>query len=450
MDMLYTILATMVALGLLVTVHELGHFGMARYCGVRVLKFSIGFGSPLFRWQNRKGTEFIIAAVPLGGYVKMLDEREGHVAPHELDQAFNRKSVKARFAIVAAGPLVNFMLAWLLFWLLALQGSHQVKPVIGAIVQGSLAERAGLQAGQEILSLDGEITSSWTAINLHLVGRLGETGRLTFGVRAADETTEQTRSVALEDWLRNEDDPDPIERLGITPWRPQLEPLIAELDPQGPAKAAGLQVGDKVLQLNGQPIADWAQLVDLIRARPEQTVALQVERQGRSLDIKLTLGKRDGKPMPSGYLGAGVQAVAWPSAMVREVHFGPFEAFVEGGRKTWRMSILTLDSLKKMLLGQLSVKNLSGPITIAKVAGASAQSGLGDFLSFLAYLSISLGVLNLLPVPVLDGGHLLFYLVEWVRGRPLSEQVQNWGMQIGISLMIGVMLLALFNDIGRL
>jgi regulator of sigma E protease len=226
--------------------------------------------------------------------------------------------------------------------------------------------------------------------------------------------------------------------------------VLAELDPKGPAQAAGLKTGDRLLALDGQVLGDWQQVVDLVRVRPDTKIVLKVERDGAQIDVPVTLAVRGEAKAAGGYLGAGVKGVEWPPSMVREVSFGPLAAIGEGARRTWTMSVLTLDSLKKMLFGELSVKNLSGPITIAKVAGASAQSGVADFLNFLAYLSISLGVLNLLPIPVLDGGHLLFYLVEWVRGRPLSDRVQGWGIQIGISLVVGVMLLALVNDLGRL
>lgn len=450
MSALYTLLATLVALGLLVTVHELGHFWMARRCGVKVLRFSVGFGRPLVRWQDRQGTEFVVAAIPLGGYVRMLDEREGPVPPEQQEAAFNRKGVGQRFAIVAAGPLVNFLLAFVFFWVLALMGAQQIKPVIGSVKADSLAAQAGLVPGQEILSVDGHNTLGWSAVSLRLISRLGETGPLVFQVRDPDSSLPQTRSVMLRDWLSDQDDPEPLAALGIQGWRPLVEPLIAELDAQGPAQAAGLQVGDRVLAINGQKLEHWPQLVSVVRGLPERPVQLHVERAGQYLEIPLKLGVREEKGRRFGYLGAGAKAADWPEAMLREVRFGPLDAILEAANRTWAISVLTLDSLKKMLLGELSVKNLSGPISIAKVAGASAQSGLGDFLNFLAYLSISLGVLNLLPVPVLDGGHLLFYAIEWIRGRPLSEQVQGWSVQIGISLMIGVMLLALFNDIGRL
>ncbi len=450
MSALYMLVGTLVALGVLVTIHEFGHFWVARRCGVKVLRFSVGFGSPLLRWHDRQGTEFVVAAIPLGGYVKMLDEREGDVPPELLDQSFNRKSVKQRIAIVAAGPVANFLLALLFFWVLAMLGSQQVRPVIGAVEAGSLAQAAGLQAGQEIVAINGKPTTGWAAVNLQLVTRLGETGQLDVAVREPGSSVDSLRRIELDNWLRGADEPDPIASLGIRPWRPALEPVLAQLDPKGPAFAAGLKEGDRLLTLNGQALADWQQLVYQVRGLPGKSITLQIERQGQQLDVPLTLAARGEGQALTGYMGAGVAGGEWPPSMLREVRFGPLEAVVEGAKNTWAMSVLTLNSLKKMLFGELSVKNLSGPITIAKVAGASAESGLSDFLKFLAYLSISLGVLNLLPIPVLDGGHLLFYLVEWVRGRPLSERVQGWGMQIGISLVIGVMLLALVNDLSRL
>lgn len=450
MSALYMIVGTLVALGVLVTFHEFGHFWVARRCGVKVLRFSVGFGMPLLRWHDKQGTEFVLAAIPLGGYVKMLDEREGEVPADQLDQSFNRKSVRQRIAIVAAGPIANFLLAMVFFWVLAMLGSEQVRPIIGAVESGSIAAKAGLSPNQEIVAIDGEPTTGWAAVNLQLVRRLGESGALQLLVREQGSTTDSPRELMLDHWLKGADEPDPIRSLGIRPWRPALPPILAELDSKGPAQAAGLKTGDRLLTLDGQSLNDWQQVVDIVRMHPDTKIMLRVERDGAQIDVPVTLAARGESKAPTGYLGAGVKAVDWPPEMIREVSYGPLAAIGEGARRTWTMSVLTLDSLKKMLFGELSVKNLSGPITIAKVAGASAQSGVADFLNFLAYLSISLGVLNLLPIPVLDGGHLLFYLIEWVRGRPLSDRVQGWGIQIGISLVVGVMLLALVNDLGRL
>lgn len=450
MSALYMFFGTLIALGVLVTIHEFGHFWVARRCGVKVLRFSVGFGSPLLRWHDRQGTEFVVAAIPLGGYVKMLDEREGDVPAEQIEQSFNRKSVRQRIAIVAAGPIANFLLAILFFWVLAMLGSQQAKPVIGAVQADSLAAAAGLQAGQEILAVDGEPTAGWGAVNLQLVRRLGESGTLELLLREPDSTAQSTRQLALRDWQKGVEQPDPLQSLGIRPWRPAIVPVLQEIDPEGPAQAAGVRKGDRLLLIGEQRIADWQQVLDVLRELPGQQVRLLVEREGRELAFTVNLAVRGEGEARGGYLGVGVGAVEWPQEMLREVRYGPLDALGEGLRRTWHMTLLTFDSVRKMLVGELSVKNLSGPITIAKVAGASAQSGVGDFLYFLSLLSISLGVLNLLPIPVLDGGHLLFYLIEWVRGRPLSERVQGWGMQVGISLVLGVMLLALINDLGRL
>lgn len=450
MSALYMVVGLIVALGVLVTFHEFGHFWVARRCGVKVLRFSVGFGTPLVRWHDRHGTEFVVAAIPLGGYVKMLDEREGDVPAELLDRAFNRKTVFQRIAIVAAGPIANFLLAIVFFWVLAMLGSQQIKPIIGSVVANSPAAVAGLASGQEVVAVDGEAVDGWSGVNLQLVRRLGETGELSVSVLEQGSSVPTVHQVRISSWLKNEDNPDPIGGLGIQPWRPAVAPVIGELDEKGPAKAAGLQIGDRLVSLDGQSVTDWQEVVSRVRAIPEGKVTLGIERAGQREEFALTLAAKGEGKTRTGYLGAGVAGGQWPPEMLREVSYGPVAAVGQALSRTWSMSLLTLDSLKKMVLGQLSVKNLSGPITIAKVAGASAQSGVGDFLHFLAYLSISLGVLNLLPIPVLDGGHLLFYVVEWVRGRPLSERVQAWGMQIGISLVVGVMLLALVNDLSRL
>lgn len=450
MSTLYMLFGTLIALGVLVTFHEFGHFWVARRCGVKVLRFSIGFGTPLYSWRDRQDTEYVIAAIPLGGYVKMLDEREAEVPPALLDQSFNRKSLGQRAAIVIAGPLANFLLAVFFFWVIALLGTEQVRPVIGQVAAGSLAAQAGLQAGEEFVAVDGEPTSGWSEVNLQLIRHLGETTTLELTLREAQSTAEVQRRLNVTDWLQGVEDPDPISSLGLVPWRPAIPSLISEVDPEGPAAAAGLKPGDRILALDGETVADWQALVARVRQLPGKQVSLSIERDAKVEQIQLRLAAKGEGKARIGYLGAGVTAPQWPADMLREVSYGPLQAIGEALNKTWTMSALTLDSLKKMLIGELSVKNLSGPITIAKVAGASAESGLGEFLNFLAYLSISLGVLNLLPVPVLDGGHLMFYLAEWVRGRPLSERIQAMGMQVGIALVVGLMVLALVNDVGRL
>ncbi|WP_297845163.1 RIP metalloprotease RseP, partial [Pseudomonas sp.] len=351
MSALYMIVGTLVALGVLVTFHEFGHFWVARRCGVKVLRFSVGFGMPLLRWHDRKGTEYVLAAIPLGGYVKMLDEREGEVPADQVHQSFNRKSVYQRIAIVIAGPVANFLLAIVFFWFLAMLGSQQVRPVIGAVEAGSLADKAGLSSGQEIVAVDGEPTSGWAAVNLQLVRRLGESGTIALQVHEHGSTVDSPRQLTLVNWLKGADEPDPIRSLGIRPWRPALLPVLAELDPKGPAQAAGLKMGDRLLAIDGQPLSDWQQVVDSVRLRPDSKISLRVERDGTQLDVPLTLATKGEGKAATGYLGAGVKGVDWPPEMLREVSYGPLAAIGEGAKRTWTMSVLTLDSLRKMLFG---------------------------------------------------------------------------------------------------
>ncbi|SDS78133.1 site-2 protease. Metallo peptidase. MEROPS family M50B [Halopseudomonas xinjiangensis] len=451
MDLLFTLLATIVALGLLVTIHEYGHFWVARRCGVKVLRFSVGFGKALFSWRDKRGTEYAIAAIPLGGYVKMLDEREGPVDASELDQAFNRKDVKKRIAIVCAGPVANFLLAIVAFWLIAVMGITTIAPVLGPVEPGSVAERAGLVEGMELVEIDGVATPSWHEVNLQLIRRLGETGRLEVLAREAPDSAAQNYTLMLQDWLRGADQPDPIEALGLTSWQPAVEPRIGQISPDGAAEAAGLQEGDLIQAINGEPVQDWVrQVVPAIQGSAGESLRLTVERDGDTRMIEVTPRVRENDGRSVGFIGAGVASFDWPEHMVRSIDYNPLVAIPVALGKTWDMTVLTLESLKKMLTGLVSAKNLSGPITIAKVAGASAKSGPESFLSFLAYLSISLGVLNLLPIPVLDGGHLVYYVAEWIRGKPLSERIQAWGLQIGLTLIVGVMVFAIYNDISRL
>ncbi len=449
MSGMYMLIGTLVALGVLVTIHEFGHFWVERRCGVRVLRFSVGFGKPLFSWRDRHGTEFAVAAIPLGGYVKMLDGRESSLKPEQESEAFNLKPVGQRIAVVAAGPVANFILAFVFFWVLAMLGSVQPKPVIGQVLPNSLAAQAGLQSGLEIVAIDGKSVTNWGDINIRLLQRLGETGQLQLEAQIPGNSIANKYQIALQEWEKGSQELNPIQSLGLEPWRPQARALLTSIQALGPAEMAGLQEQDLILAIDGQPIDEWQQVVDLVQQKPGQLAKFLVERGAASHSFEVMLGSREDNPQ-LGYLGAGATADAWPEQMLIEVSHGPVAAIGHALSRTWEMSAMTLVSIKKMLFGELSAKNLSGPITIAKVAGASAESGLRSFLGFLAYLSISLGVLNLLPIPVLDGGHLLFYTAEWLRGRPLSEKVQIWGMQIGMALVLCVMFFAVFNDIARL
>jgi regulator of sigma E protease len=450
MDFLQTVLAAIVTLGILVVIHEYGHFWVARRCGVKVLRFSIGFGKGLFRWTDRYGTEYVIAAIPLGGYVKMLDEREAEVPAELLSQAFNRKSVWQRISIVSAGPVVNLAFAVIAYWCMYVSGISTVAPVIGEVVAGSIAERGGLQAGEEITRIDGRDVRAWDEVMLRLVSRIGETGEVSISAQAPDDSRTHDYRLPIKEW-RFDEEAGPLEGLGIVPYRPEIPAVIGQLVAGERAEQGGLQVGDRVLRVEGVMVDDWSSFVMLIRNSMEQRLVIEVERQGGRIELMLIPGTKVAETGESfGYIGAGVQSVSWPENMKREIQYSLVGAIPQAFKKTHQMIVLTLESIGKMIQGTISVKNLSGPITIAKVASSSAQSGLETYLGFLAYLSISLGILNLLPIPILDGGHLLYYVVEAVRGRPVSERIQIMGLKLGMTLLLALMLMAIYNDITRL
>ena len=445
-----TILAFVITLGILVSIHEFGHFWVARRCGVKVLRFSVGFGRILWRRTDRHGTEFAIAAIPLGGYVKMLDESEEPVPPGELDQAFNRKPVLSRFAIVAAGPLANFLLAILALALMYMVGVRVLVPQVGEVLVDSPAAVAGIRAGDEIVAIDGTATPGWQAVNMALLAPIGESRALAVAVRQGADGAVREREVMLNNWLSGQEQPDPLRSLGVVPYTLTIPAVLGQLTDDGAAARDGLRPGDRVVDVDGEPVSDWMHFVSLVQNSSERPMRLLIERDGVQQDLVLTPNSRTVEGVTTGFIGAGVQQVSWPDTMIRHLQLGPVDALVKGVTETWSLTTLTFESLWKMMVGLVSVKNLSGPITIAKVAGASLESGLESFLHLLAMLSVSLGVLNLLPIPVLDGGHLLFYLVEMVRGKPLSEKAQTFGLKIGMTLVIGVMLLAMYNDLSRL
>jgi regulator of sigma E protease len=477
-EFVQTVLALIVTISILVTIHEFGHYWVARLCNVHVLRFSVGFGKPFFMRrgpapdyapgevldedgnplpiQTRsneplEGTEFAIAAIPLGGYVKMLDEREGYVPDDQLHLAFNRKSVWQRIAIVSAGPIANFLLAIAAYWLLFVSGVTGIVPLLGDISAESRAGQAGLKAGQEIVAVDGVDARTWSEVNMRLFERLGESGEIVFTVREAGSYDALSDyAVPIEDWLSDQDEPAPARDLGLTLHAPEIPAVIGGVTDDGRAKAAGLAPGDQVMRAGGEPVSDWNQLVDIIQAHPETNLQLVVQRgdSEQTLNITPAAIERDGRSV--GFIGASVETVTFPAEMQREITYPIYYAWIPALEKTWEVTAFTLESIKKMIVGAISPKNLSGPITIAQVANATAESGLESFIGFIALLSISLGVINLLPIPVLDGGHLLYYFIELVAGRPVPERVQVWGLQAGMFLIMSIMILAFYNDLTRL
>ncbi len=436
-----------VALGILITVHEFGHYWVARKSGIKVLRFSIGFGKPL--WSKKAGpdqTEYVVAAIPLGGYVRMLDEREGDVPPDELDRAFNRQSLLIRTAVVIAGPLFNFILAIAAYWLIFVVGVTGMKPIVGQVTDGSIAAMGGLQQGDKIVEIGGRKTPTWEVAVVSMLDEALDSGEVVIKVTREDTDLVTERVILFDSIPEDLNRGGLLDFIGIRPYRPIIPAIIGKLAPNGAAERAGIEVDDRIVAADDEVIEDWEQWVDYVRARPEQTIDVDVERQGQLIKLELTPARVEGD---IGKIGAGVLLQEMPEELKSKVQYGAGEALVNAAGKTWDMSILTLRMLGKMVVGDISLSNLSGPISIARYAGYSASIGFISFLTFLAIVSISLGVLNLLPVPMLDGGHLMYYLVEFIKGSPVSEAAQIIGQKIGVAMLLGLMLLAFYNDILR-
>lgn len=446
-----TLPAFLLAIAVLVVFHELGHFWVARWCGVKVLRFSVGFGRVIYRKQfSGSDTEWVISLLPLGGYVKMLDEREGEVHPDERAQAFNRQSVFKRMAIVVAGPVANLLLAIVLYWGLFIYGVPGVKPVIGEIAAASPAASAQFHERDTILSVNGEATPGWQEVRWVLLDQALQRAQADIEVLASDGGVAHRR-LDLSVLTPADLDGDFLHQLGLHAWHPEVLPVIGKLVAGGAAERAGLQVGDRVRTVAGQPLAHWEDWVAAVRAQPGQMLNLEIERGGQRLTLGVTPDAvREGGRMV-GKIGAAPQVdQAAFNALLTEVRYPPLEALQVALSKTVSTAEVSLSMMGKMLLGEVSVKNLSGPLSIADYAGQSAQLGGVAYLGFLALISISLGVLNLLPVPLLDGGHLLYYAAELLKGSPVSEPVWALGQKLGIALLLTLMAFALYNDVSRL
>lgn len=446
-----TILAFIVTLGVLITVHEFGHFIVARLSGVKVLRFSVGFGKPL--WVKHFGkdrTEFVLAALPLGGYVKMLDERESPVAEQDLPHAFNRQSVWKRIAIVSAGPIANLLLAILLYWLLFMQGVIGMKPIVGEIIAGTPAAQASMKSGELIQKVAGKPVATWQDVRWILLEQSLKSPIVE--VEAVNGSNEvHLHRLALGKAGKDDFERDLLDQLGLTPYQPSIPAKVGEVIEGSAAQRAGLKTGDEILQINGIAVGQWEDFVSEVRKSPGKRLSLRVLREGSELNIPITPDAAEEQGKRIGRIGAAYKmdpAELEKLTVTIEYDAGP--ALLKAAEKTWDTSIFSLKMLGNMVTGNVSWKGVSGPVTIASYAGQSAQVGWKAFLSFLALVSISLGVLNLLPIPVLDGGHLLYYTIEIFKGSPVSEQVMEIGQRIGFALLGLLMACALYNDFTRL
>ena len=448
---LYTIVAFVAAIGVLVVVHEFGHYWVAKQLGVKVLRFSVGFGRPLWTRQfGRDRTEFVLAAIPLGGYVKMLDENEAKVAKKDLPRAFNRQPLPKRAAIVLAGPMFNFLFAILAYWLLFSVGTEGIKPVVGKVVDNSIAAQAGFHTGDELLSIDGKPVTSWDQRRLYLFQRALDKDRVDVEVRNTHGNLEMHR-LDLSSLSADQVSTGLLEKgLGLYPAMPDILPVLDYLEEKGAGAKSGLHKGDVITAIDGKPVRLWDDVRNIISANPERALDFNIERAGHALSVVVTTGKIERNGKTEGYIGAAPQFPEYPKEMRVSTRLNPLSALVESVQTTWLMSSLTLEMLVKMVKLEVSTKAISGPITIAQAAGNSAHAGWDRFVMFLAVVSIGLGVLNLMPVPVLDGGHLAIYLIEAVKGSPLSERSLYWGQQVGITLLFALMALAFYNDFVRI
>lgn len=450
MSVLQSIFSFIVAIAILVTIHEFGHFWVARKLGVKVLRFSVGFGKPLWSKIGADETEYQVAAIPLGGYVKMADEREGNVAEEDLPRAFNRQSVWKRFAIVAAGPIANFLFAIVAFACMYMVGVNGVKPIIGKVAEDSIAMQVGIQEDDLITSINGQAVVSWQTASITMVSQALETGVIEVAT-TGNNGSQDTHQIDLSDSRKLLGDEMLLDYLGIQPWRPTLDATIGALSPNGAATRAGIKTGDQVISAAGEQVADWSAYVDIIRASPDQEIEVVVRRESQTITLQVTPEGVVEQGTMVGKIGAGpkIDPNAYDRVRVKE-KFGFFSSIGKGVEQTWNLTTLTVRVLTKLVTGQASTKNISGPISIAEYAGVSAAIGLAAFLGFLAMISVSLGILNLLPIPILDGGHLMFYLIEMIKGSPVSAAFEAAGQRLGIAMLGGLMFLAFYNDLSRL
>ena len=456
MTFILTLLAAIFVLGPLIALHEWGHYIVARLCGVKVLTYSIGFGPKLTSWTSkRSGIDYRISMLPLGGYVKMLDEREGEVAKDQLHLAFNRQHPLKKIAIVAAGPIMNFVIAIALFWVLFMTPSEQLATNIGQVLPDTPAAMAQLPEGDKIVAIDGHQVQTWEGINYRLAGRMGETDNVSITLQSATDTSQATTyQTPVTRFMQERDQgKDALSSFGVLPWQPNITPTIGELSPDGAAIKQGLQVGDTITAINETPITDWISATRIIRDSPEVLLSFTVMRDDKLVNLSIMpQGKKDNLGNRFGQIGAMVvqSEIVIPDEYKTTIVYGAGESLIKSFQKTEQLAVMTVDSMGKMISGVIGLDNLSGPITIAKVAKQSFDISWEMVLSTAALISLSLAVLNLLPIPVLDGGHLVYYIIELIRGKPLSEGVQIVGANIGLLLLLGFMVLAIGNDISRL
>lgn len=451
MSILIAIGGAILAIFSVIILHELGHFLSARAFGIKVLRFSIGFGKPLYKYVSKKsGTEYVLAILPLGGYVKMLGEGEEKTADKDAHRAFNQKPLLSRMAVVLAGPFMNFLIAIIAYWGVYYMGITHIQPVIGQVIPHSIAARAGVKTGDQLVKIDGVRTRSWQRAMMAIIMRMGDRGQMVLTVKPKANAPLEKRVLNLSNWNVDRRSPEFFKSLGMLPYHPKVPAVVAEVVPHSPAAVGGLRLGDRILAMDGRPVRDWISMVQTIRAHPNQRVSLTIMRGQRRQVVHLRTGSVKERGKQVGFLGVKAKAPKWPPHMIRKSDFSVFSAWVPAVEQTWTLISFNFIVIAKMIVGKLSIHTLGGPITVFRAAGKASQAGLQVYLGFLGFISLTIGFINLLPIPGLDGGHLLFQVIEGIFRRPVPARYQMVGLSIGMVFLIFLMVQATINDLIRL
>ncbi len=450
MNLIIAILGSIAAIFGIIILHELGHFVVARMCGIKILKFSIGFGKALWRRTSKRGTEYIFAILPLGGYVKMLGEGDEVTTPEDAHRAFNQKPLLSRMIVVVAGPLTNLAIAVIAFWGVYLMGVSHARPIIGTVIPNSIAAESGIKPRDELVRIDGVNTPNWQRVVMAVIMRMGDRNPMTVTVKPVDSSRLVDHTLNLSTWMVDKRNPDFFQSLGFFPYRPKVPPVVSAVAKDSPAEKAGLMPGDRVVSIDGQSVADWVDIVSKVERMPSKTLIFNVLRNNKQKRIPVAVGVMKQNSQAVGYIGVISSPPSWPKSFVRQENFSFFGAWIPAVEQTWTLIRFNFVVMIKMIEGKISVHTLGGPITVFQAAGKATQAGLQVYLGFIGFISLTIGFINLLPIPGLDGGHLLFQVIEGIFRRPVPERIQMIGLSIGMVFLIFLMVQATINDVIRL
>lgn len=450
MSLAIAIVGSIVAIFSIIILHELGHYIVAKVCGIKILRFSVGFGKPIWKRVSRSGTEYVLALFPLGGYVKMLGEGEEVTTPEDAHRAYNHKPLMVRMAVVASGPLMNFLIAIIAYWGVYWMGVVSIQPVVGDVIPHSIAARGGVQTGDQLIKVDNIQTENWQRVIMAIVMRMGDQSPMVLTIKPDGSETLKQRVLNLSQWKTDRRNPDFFNSLGFQPYEPQAPPVIGTIIPDSPASKAGLQEKDRIIAINHSPVSHWSDVVKKVQAEPGKEITLTIDQQGVISNRIVTVGssKQQGKTL--GYLGIVSTPPKWPEGLIHKSHYSFLTAWIPAVKLCWTFTSFNFRVLVKMINGKISIHTLGGPITVFQAAGKATQAGFQVYLGFIGFISLTLAFINLLPIPGLDGGHLFFQIIEGILQRPVSERMQMIGLSIGMIFLIFLMVQATINDLIRL